>query len=115
MSFVLNKTGFPVHRDGRYASVSGADGMWYMYRVSDMRSYLEDVFGKPDKVVKGLPSPSDFAGLKGILVVRGSGWRDAGGHVTLWNGTMCSDMCHLAYDPDNGSFSPTEAALWVLP
>ncbi|MDR1227763.1 MAG: type VI secretion system amidase effector protein Tae4 [Azoarcus sp.] len=51
----------------------------------------------------------------GILVVRGSGWRDAGGHVTLWDGTMCSDTCHLAYDPDNGSFSPTEAALWVLP
>ena len=115
MSFVLNRTGFPIRRDGRYLSVSGADKMWYMYRVNHMMSYLKDVFGEPDKEVKRLPLSSDFSGMKGILVVKGGGWGDASGHVTLWNGVTCSDSCHLAHDPDNGAFTPTEAALWILP
>lgn len=115
MSYVLNHTGFFVRRDGRYKSVSGSDGRRYLFRVRDMRNYLEEVFGKPEKEVKRVPTSSDFAGMKGILVVQGTGWGNASGHVTLWNGTTCSDSCHFAHDPDNGSFHPVEAALWTLP
>lgn len=33
MSYVLNKTGFPVKKDPKYPSVSGADHKQYIYRV----------------------------------------------------------------------------------
>ncbi len=113
MSYVLNKTGFPVRKSPRYVMVSGADQMQYIYRVDDMMRYLEDTFGKPDKTAKA-PKTSDFAGMKGIIVVKGHGWGNAKGHVTVWDGTKCSDSCHLMSDPDNGTFVPDTASIWVL-
>ena len=112
MSYVLNYTGVPIPRTG-YAVVSGADSKWYMYRVNDMMSFLETAFGVADKTAKS-PKTTDFSGLKGLIVVKGSGWSNARGHVTLWNGTTCSDTCHLLADPDNGSFTPEVASLWSL-
>lgn len=44
----------------------------------------------------------------------GHGWGDATGHVTLWNGNLCSDDCHFFWAPRNGSFIPTNASLWIL-
>jgi hypothetical protein len=79
-----------------------------------MMTYLEHLFGQPDKLVKS-PKQSDFAKMKGIIVVKGHGWANAAGHVTLWNGLICSDTCHLMADPDNGHFVPELAAIWVLP
>jgi hypothetical protein len=115
MSYVLNKTGFTIHRAPDYATVSGGDGQWYIFRVQDMKSYLRGAFGALDKAVRCVPQPSDFSGMQGILVVQGKGWGNAGGHVTLWDGARCSDSCHLANDPDNGAFIPGEASLWMLP
>ncbi len=113
MSYVLNMTGFPIRKSPQYAMVSGADHHQYIYRVADMMSYLERTFGKPDKVVKS-PKPSDFVKMKGIIVVKGRGWDNARGHVTLWDGLRCSDSCHLMNDPDNGPFIPETAAIWLL-
>lgn len=113
ISYVLNKTGFPIKKNPKYPSVSGADNKQYIYRVNDMMSYLEHTFGKPDKTVK-LPKLSDFAHMKGIIVVKGHGWNNAKGHVTLWDGTKCSDTCHLMSDPDNGPFVPETASIWIL-
>lgn len=112
MSYVLNYTGVPIPRT-RYAVVSGADAKWYMFRVNEMMSFLETTFGAADKTAKA-PKTSDFTGLKGLIVVKGSGWSNARGHVTLWNGVTCSDTCHLLADPDNGTFTPEVAALWSL-
>lgn len=113
MSYVLNKTGFPIAKSRLYAMVSGGDGQQYLYRVADMMTYMEKTFGRPDKTVRA-PKESDFAGMKGIIVVKGSGWGDARGHVTLWDGRNCSDVCHLMHDPDNGPFVPETASLWTL-
>lgn len=112
MSYVLNYTGTLVPSAG-YHVVSGADKRWYMYRVPEMMLFLERSFGKPD-VTTAQPRPQDFSGKRGILVVKGRGWSNAVGHVTLWNGLVCSDSCHLASDPDNGPFVPDTASLWVL-
>lgn len=114
MSYVLNQIGLPIHKNTRYGSVSGADGRQYLYRIGDMMDYLEHLFGKPDKKVTA-PKPSDFANMKGIIVVKGHGWGNAKGHVTLWNGMSCSDSCHLTDDPENGPFVPEIALIWVLP
>jgi hypothetical protein len=114
MSYVLNYTGFPIQKDKRYASISGADGMWYLYRVADLMNYLEDHFGRPDKAVRGWPRKTDFFGFQGILVIKGRGWLNAKGHVTLWDGETCPDRCHLANDPENGPFTPNLAQIWNL-
>ena len=113
MSYVLNYTGIPVPSAG-YHVVSGADKRWYMYRVPEMMAFLQQSFGTPDHSAAN-PKPKDFAGHKGVIVVKGRGWSNAVGHVTLWDGTTCSDSCHLTSDPDNGPFVPDTAALWVLP
>jgi hypothetical protein len=114
MSYVLNATGFPIVKGIGYETVSGSDKRRYLFRVNDMMDYLVRNFGKPDKTVKA-PKPTDFANMKGIIVVKGHGWSNAKGHVTLWDGTKCSDTCHLMHDPDNGPFVPETASLWILP
>ncbi|MBJ5024035.1 hypothetical protein JGF43_25155, partial [Salmonella enterica subsp. enterica serovar Agona] len=56
-----------------------------------------------------------FIGKKGIIVVKGHGWSNARGHVTVWNGSICADQGHLLNDPDNGPFVPEVGTLWILP
>lgn len=114
MSYVLNATGFPISRSSPYATVSGSDKKFYIYRVNDMIEHLTQIMGKPDLVINN-PTPGDFTGKKGIIVVKGHGWSNARGHVTLWNGSICSDQCHLLNDPDNGTFVPEVGILWILP
>ena len=112
ISYVLNRVGTPIPGNG-YAVVSGGDGLWYLFRVNDTMTFLERSFGAPDRSAQ-MPYPAHFAGRKGLLVVKGSGWSNARGHVTLWNGATCSDSCHLGGDPDNGTFVPQTASLWFL-
>jgi hypothetical protein len=114
MSYVLNKAGFPIRSGVGYSVVSGADRSLYLFRVNEMMEYLKRTFGKPDKTIRS-PQPADFEGSQGIIVIKGHGWRNARGHVTLWNGAKCSDSCHLLNDPDNGSFVPETGSIWYLP
>lgn len=113
MSYALNKCGILIPSGKKYAVVSGKDKKQYMYRVNDMIRYLEEVFGKPDFTVKS-PKKSSFSGRKGIIVFSGSGWSNARGHVTLWNGVSCSDACHFMGADENGTFIPDVAYLWDL-
>lgn len=114
ISYVLNRAGVPIPgpKSG-HSVVSGGDNKWYMYRVKEMIKFLERAWGQPEVTASGA-DPVRFAGAKGIIAVQGSGWVDASGHVTLWNGARCLDSCHLASDPDNGTFVPSSAVLWVL-
>jgi len=114
MSYVLNYSGVPIPMKSSYATVSGADKKAYMYRVNDMMDFLKATFGKPDLAVNN-PRIQDFAGKRGILLIQGDGWGNARGHVTLFNGAICSDICHLSGDPENGTFTPKTASLWELP
>jgi len=113
MSYVLNKSGCPIRKGSGYYVVSGADNNLYLFRVNEMMYYLQTNFGKPDRVV-AFPNRWDFVGMQGIMIVKGHGWSDARGHVTLWNGLRCSDTCHMMHDPDNGYFTPETASLWSL-
>lgn len=104
ISYALNNSGAPVSR-GVWATSSGGDGKWYLYRVNDLVPYLTQKFGPPDLTVNA-PTPQSFAGKQGIIVFKVSQWSDATGHATLWNGNTCSDAC---YFPES-----SEAMLWVL-
>lgn len=103
MSYALSYSGSAVTR-GMWKTVSGGMGKWYIYRVKDLLKYFNYKFGAPDKVVKN-PKPADFKGYQGILVFNVS-WRDATGHVTLWDGKACSDNCYFPV--------ASEASLWAL-
>jgi len=123
MSYVFNHTGFPINRarvplddKGNVQVSSGADGFWYIFRVTALIEYLKNTLGAPDIVSDRIPIVgSAYGSKKGISVVTGSGWSDATGHVSLYDGSSCSDICHFDGDPDNGSFTPTKASLWILP
>lgn len=115
ISYVLNQTGFKITKKQNIAMSSGRDGQWHLYRVVGAIEYLQSTFGQPEVIIKGAPSYADFKDKKGILAVKGTGWGDARGHITLWNGTKCSGSCHLSESPDNGTFVPEEAYLWELP
>lgn len=89
MSYTLNYSGIIIPRDeNRWKTSSGADKKCYIYRVSDMIKFLNSKFGKAD-------ISSGFDGKKGILLFNVTGWSDATGHVTLWDGKKCSDKCYF--------------------
>lgn len=104
MSYALNYSGAKVER-GAWATVSGADKNWYIYRVKDLKPYLKHKFGAPDKTVKN-PTVNDFINMTGILVFTVDSWSDASGHATLWNGKICSDHFYFP--------QATEASIWLL-
>jgi len=104
MSYSLNYSGVVITR-GAWKTVSGADNRQYIYRVTDLISFLNQTFGNPDKTIRN-PKASDFSGVKGILVFNVQGWSNASGHATLWDGTECSDHCYFP--------NASEASIWIL-
>ena len=77
--------------------VKGGDGKLYIIRVLEMISFVTANFGSPDDSVspQGSDVTSRFSGRQGILTFEISGWSDARGHVTLWDGTNCGDHCYF--------------------
>jgi len=69
-------------------TVRGADGKHYAYRVTEFVKYLHQKYGPPDIVRRGSDiSITPFQGATGLIVWHISGWSDATGHFTLWDGT----------------------------
>ena len=100
MSYALNRAGITIPRnESRWKTSSGADKNWYIYRVDDMVRFLNDRFGKAD-LTKGVEHQ------KGVLFFNVSGWNDATGHVTLWNGVTCADKCYF--------HQSSGVQLWIL-
>jgi len=84
LSWALNKSGNPIPFT-RNETGSGADGMWYFYRVEALSGYISSMLGAPD--IEST-DPADFAGQQGIIQFQVSGWTDSTGHFTLWDGTQ---------------------------
>ncbi|WP_425462648.1 T6SS effector amidase Tae4 family protein [Mixta tenebrionis] len=74
MSYVLNYTGAKIS-GGSWATVSGKDKNWYIYRVKDLLKYMHSMYGEPDKVVKN-PRVEDFKGINGIMIFSTNDWSD---------------------------------------
>jgi Type VI secretion system (T6SS), amidase effector protein 4 len=73
-------------RDG-LLTVLGADHKNYALRVEEFIHYLRDEFGSPDVVRSGANiAKAPFLGQTGIIAWHVSGWSDATGHFTLWDG-----------------------------
>jgi hypothetical protein len=63
---------------------SGADGKYSYYRVKDFKRYLRRTYGP--ETISGVKK-SDYSGSRGIIGFEVSGWNNATGHFSLWNGS----------------------------
>lgn len=108
MSKGLNYSGFKLPYDNSKYKAKGAKGgvhkgddkLNYWYRVKELGKYLEDHLGKPefDETLKkaGLGQAKEdlskenwdkLRKMKGIIMFKVSGWGNASGHFTLWDGS----------------------------
>lgn len=111
MSYILNKSGALVPKVAKQ-TVSGADGRQYFFRVSNLISYLKQEWGQPEIVKYPRPGDGTLAGKKGIILFEVSGWSNAQGHASLFNGSSCYDHCYF-YDPSAG-YKTNQANFWSL-
>ena len=94
MSYVLNQAGISIPQmSGK--TVSGSDSSQYLYKVKDLVEFMRQRLGSPDFVFTN-PRLGDFGESKGFLIFEVSGWSDATGHATLWDGAACSDRCYFS-------------------
>lgn len=112
MSYILNHAGLIIPSiPGK--TVSGADKRQYFFRVKDLIIFLEQRLGRAEIV--GYP-PADggaLAGRKGLILFEVSGWSDAQGHATLFNGSSCYDHCY--FNEPGVSYRTDRANFWSLP
>ena len=111
MSYILNKSGALVPKITDQ-TVSGADGHQYFYRVKDLINYLKKEWGQPAIVKYPQPGGGTLAGKKGVILFEVSGWSNAQGHATLFNGSTCYDHCYF-YEP-SASYRTEQANFWSL-
>lgn len=112
MSYILNQAGMVIPRiPGQ--TVSGADKRQYFFRVKNLIAFLEQRWGKAE-VVKYPPSGGGaLAGKKGLILFEVSGWSDAQGHATLFNGNICYDHCY--FNEPGAKYRTDRANFWSLP
>ncbi|ETD73123.1 hypothetical protein V757_00185 [Pelistega indica] len=112
MSYILNQAGMVIPRiPGQ--TVSGADKKQYFFRVRNLITFLEQRWGKAE-IVKYPPSGGgDLTGKKGLILFELSGWSDAQGHATLFNGSICYDRCY--FNEPGARYLTARANFWSLP
>ncbi|MBP1126289.1 MULTISPECIES: type VI secretion system amidase effector protein Tae4 [Pseudomonas] len=111
MSYILNYSGVIVPKiQGQ--TVSGGDQRQYFFRVKNLIDFLRQQWGKPD-VVKYPPSGGGaLAGKKGLILFEVSGWADAQGHATLFDGNICYDHCY--FNEPGVNYHTDKANFWSL-
>lgn len=113
ISYILNETGFKIPAI-RTKTVSGGDGRKYFFRVRDVIEFLKMRWGEPDKQVQYPPAGGgELANSKGLVLFEVSGWSDAAGHATLWDGTRCYDECY--FNEPGVTYRTDRANFWSLP
>lgn len=136
MSYALNRSGLKLGKvPTKGGSIDAPDKYLYWIRVSDLKKELESRFKgadeelalplvtsamiaeKPkaeaafkDRVAKARAFLADKIGKRhGIVVFEVSGWGDASGHFTLWDGATQQ----LAYATDHDDDSNNKYYFWL--
>jgi len=113
MSYILNQCGTHIP-PVTHQTVRGADGRSYFFRVRDLIKYLKQAWGAPDIVDPYPPSGGGaLIGKKGVILFEVSGWGDASGHATIWDGSLCYDHCY--FNEPNANYTTQRANFWALP
>ena len=111
MSYILNQAGVAIPTL-RGQTVSGADGAQYFFRVRNLITYLEQTWGRPSIVKYPPANGGELAGKQGVILFEVTGWSDAQGHATLFDGTTCYDHCYFN-EPD-AKYTTERANFWSL-
>lgn len=112
MSYILNQAGLTIPKISGQ-TVSGADRRHYFFRVRDLIKFLQREWGKPE-IVEYPPSGGGIlAGKQGVVLFEVSGWSDAQGHATLFNGSTCYDHCY--FNEPEVQYRTDRENFWSLP
>ena len=131
MSYGLNRSGLKLPKAPSGASVQGGDGYVYWLRVSDLKAEFSRRFKGADEELSLSVIPTSLLGDKeamsnlfktrvkegqafidnklgsrsGIVAFEVTGWGDATGHFTLWDGSAKTLAYAEGHDqPDNSSY-----------
>lgn len=133
MSYALNRSGLKLkRRPGNDGSTIGTDKYVYWVRVQDLKAELIRRFKGADKRITFPPFPTtaindeqvwntkfdervaaarkfieEISSKKGIIMFDVTGWGDAYGHFTLWNGST------LAYARDHDDEREPSYYFWL--
>lgn len=125
MSRALNYGNLPISaklvKSLKIDKMTGSDGKLYIFRVSDLKTYLKTALGgTPITVIKDFAKA--FLNKKGIVAFEVKGWTDASGHLALWDGSAFREPEHDDYrklkdDPKTTAVEPytTKMTLWEQP
>lgn len=107
MSYALNKGHYKLKLPKKF--MDEKTGEPYITAILDMIVFLKNNFGDSDIKFDGNPYKfkSEIHGKKGIILFEIK-WRDANGHVTLWDGNYCVDMSDHFVD------NPSDMHFWEL-
>lgn len=120
MSVAFNKAGAPINPALAIAAgartLGTADGSRIIFRVADFRKYLLKALGKPT-LDNTSPYDDAFFGRKGIIAFSVN-WRNATGHIALWNGAAYREPGHDNFstfvDPDDPKVKTSLGEFWEL-
>lgn len=115
LSRAFNYGGVPLKQSTAGYHVKGEDGKPYLLRVTDMIKFVEKNLGKADLSLKPTNNQdlsSQLKGKQGIIIFKVTGWNNATGHVTLWNGYDCGDSCYFIHS--NPNTTTNEILFWNL-
>ena len=111
MSYILGEAGLMIPNIlGQ--TVSGADGRKYFFRVRDLIGFLKQQWGKAEVVKYPASGGGTLVGKKGVILFEVSGWSDAQGHATLFNGHSCYDHCY--FNEPEAKYRTDYANFWSL-
>ncbi|MEE4732133.1 type VI secretion system amidase effector protein Tae4 [Pseudomonas alliivorans] len=112
MSYILNYTGLAIPKTHN-KTVSGNDRKQYFFRINDVQEFLTSTWGKPDTITYPPSGGGTLSHKKGIIIFEVSGWFDARGHATLFDGSTCYDHCY--FNEPEVNYRTDKASFWSLP
>lgn len=94
--------------------VKGGDGKAYFVRVKHICEFIKKHLGEADLTISGGGdnAKKQLFDKKGILIFSITGWRDASGHATLWDGSGCGDSCY--FEHNDSRVKTTQIEFWEL-
>lgn len=129
MSYALNRSGIRLPQAPKGGNLVGDDKFNYWLRVKDLKAFMQKRFKNPDiayspkrvnntqlaeskERISEVKSNflSKIKGKKGILVFEVTGWGNASGHFTLWDG---SNLLFVGSGDHNNPASP-EYYFWFM-
>lgn len=133
MSRALNYSGIKLPKaPSNGGNIVGKDKLNYWIRVKDLTKYLVEMLEDRFPLIKedgGIDAVNSFKGKKGIIVFDVSGWSNATGHFTLWDGAnlyyVGVDLRHndpnsdryyfsMNYEQGGKTIKTTKIRLWEI-